>query len=107
CVRFRLRAASLGRLSADRVPGAARRIENDLPADGGIHVGLSAVSSSAVVRAVIPAALVGLAFAALYVARDALLVTYISVLLAIGLGPLVHRIEQAVPAGARALPRWS
>ncbi len=27
-------------------------------------------------------------------------------LLAIGLGPLVHRIERAVPTGARALPRW-
>src|SRR5207237_4011857 len=23
-----------------------------------------------------------------------------------GLGPLVHRIEQTVPTGARALPRW-
>ena len=43
---------------------------------------------------------------ALYLARDAILITYISVLLAIGLGPLVHRIELAVPAGAQRLPRW-
>jgi predicted PurR-regulated permease PerM len=43
---------------------------------------------------------------ALYLAREILLVLYISVLLAIGLGPLVHRIERAVPAGTRRLPRW-
>ena len=40
----------------------------------------------------------------LYLVRDAILVCYISVLLAIGLGPLVHRIERVVPA--RRLPRW-
>lgn len=43
---------------------------------------------------------------ALYLARDILLILYISVLLAMGLGPLVHRIERAVPAGTRRLPRW-
>jgi predicted PurR-regulated permease PerM len=44
---------------------------------------------------------------ALYLARDALLIIYISVLLAIGFGPLVHAIEhqQIVPIGQR-LPRW-
>jgi predicted PurR-regulated permease PerM len=51
-------------------------------------------------------ATLGVAIAwALYLARDILLILYISVLLAIGLGPLVHRIERAVPAGRR-LPRW-
>ena len=43
----------------------------------------------------------------LYLARDVLLIIYISVLLAIGFGPLVHAIEhqQVVPVGQR-LPRW-
>ena len=51
-------------------------------------------------------ALAGLVLVALYIARDAILIAYISVVLAIGLGPLVHRVERAVPTGARALPRW-
>ena len=44
---------------------------------------------------------------ALYLARDAILIIYISVLLAIGFGPLVHAIEHqnVVPVGKR-LPRW-
>jgi len=51
-------------------------------------------------------AFAGLVLVGLYIARDAILIAYVSVLLAIGLGPFVHRIEQAVPKGARALPRW-
>ncbi len=44
---------------------------------------------------------------AAYLARDALLVIYISVLLAIGFGPVVHAIEhqKTIPV-ARRLPRW-
>lgn len=44
---------------------------------------------------------------ALYLARDAILIIYISVLLAIGFGPLVHAVEHQhmVPIGKR-LPRW-
>jgi predicted PurR-regulated permease PerM len=44
---------------------------------------------------------------ALYLARGALLIIYMSVLLAIGFGPVVHAIEhqQRVPIGQR-LPRW-
>jgi predicted PurR-regulated permease PerM len=64
------------------------------------------LSNSAIARAVAIAALAGLTLAALYIARDAILIAYISVVLATGLGPFVHRIERAVPKGARALPRW-
>lgn len=64
------------------------------------------MSNAAIARAVAITALAGLTLYALYIARDAILIAYVSVLLATGLGPLVHRIEQAVPAGARALPRW-
>jgi predicted PurR-regulated permease PerM len=43
----------------------------------------------------------------LYRARDALLVIYVSVLLAIGFGPIVRTIERhPVKRGDRALPRW-
>ncbi len=43
----------------------------------------------------------------LYLARDVLLLIYVSVLLAIGFGPIVHAIEhqQVVPVGQR-VPRW-
>jgi predicted PurR-regulated permease PerM len=43
----------------------------------------------------------------MYLARDVLLLIYVSVLLAIGFGPIVHAIEhqQVVPVGKR-LPRW-
>lgn len=40
----------------------------------------------------------------MYLARDVLLLIYVSVLLAIGFGPIVHAIEH-VPVGKR-LPRW-
>jgi predicted PurR-regulated permease PerM len=44
---------------------------------------------------------------ALYLAREALLIIYISVLLAIGFGPIVHAIEhqRTLPLASR-LPRW-
>lgn len=46
--------------------------------------------------------------AAMYFARRALLLIYISVLLAIGFAPLVRAIERqhVVPIGTRRLPRW-
>jgi len=55
---------------------------------------------------VVITALAGLVLVALYIARDAILIAYISVVLAIGLGPIVHRVERFVPKGGRALPRW-
>jgi predicted PurR-regulated permease PerM len=64
------------------------------------------LTNSAIARAVAVTALGVLVLVALYIARDAILITYISVVLAAGLGPFVHRIERAVPEGARALPRW-
>jgi predicted PurR-regulated permease PerM len=64
------------------------------------------VKSSTIARAVTLTALAVVIVWALYEARDALLIIYISGLLAIGLGPLVHAIEHAVPAGTQRLPRW-
>jgi predicted PurR-regulated permease PerM len=64
------------------------------------------LNNAAIARAAAITAFAGLILYALYLARDAILIAYISVVLAIGLGPLVHRIEQAVPKGGRALPRW-
>jgi predicted PurR-regulated permease PerM len=64
------------------------------------------VTTSVVARAVFTAALAIAVLAALYVARDALLVIYISGLLATGLGPLVHYIEHAAAPGTQRLPRW-
>jgi predicted PurR-regulated permease PerM len=45
---------------------------------------------------------------ALYFARDALIVIYISALVAIGFGPVVRAIEhqRLVPVGSKRLPRW-
>jgi predicted PurR-regulated permease PerM len=64
------------------------------------------LSNAAIARAVAITAFAAVVLVGLYIARDAILIAYVSVLLAIGLGPLVHRIEQAVPKDARALPRW-
>jgi predicted PurR-regulated permease PerM len=64
------------------------------------------VKIGAIVRAVVVTALVVAALAGLYIARNALLVIYVSVLLAIGLGPLVHYIEHAAAPGTQRLPRW-
>ncbi len=64
------------------------------------------MKTAAVVRAVLTTALATAVLYTLYIARDALLVIYISGLLATGLGPLVHRIEHAAAPGTRRLPRW-
>lgn len=64
------------------------------------------MTTAAVARAVLTTALAIAVFAGLYVARNALLVIYISGLLATGLGPLVHRIEHAAAPGTARLPRW-
>jgi predicted PurR-regulated permease PerM len=46
--------------------------------------------------------------AALYVARDALVLIYIALLLALGFSPVVHAIEhqQLIPVGTKRTPRW-
>ncbi|MGE0449710.1 MAG: AI-2E family transporter [Vicinamibacterales bacterium] len=64
------------------------------------------MTSGAIARAVAIITLAALVLVVLYTARDALLVVYVSVLLATGLGPLVRRIELAVPPGVKRLPRW-
>lgn len=63
------------------------------------------MKSSAIARAV-AITLGGLAVLwAMYIARGALLMVYISVLLAIGFGPLVHTLEHRLAPGQR-VPRW-
>lgn len=64
------------------------------------------MKAGAVARAVLTTAFVAAALAALYIARSALLVIYVSVLLAIGLGPLVRYIEHAAAPGTQRAPRW-
>ena len=61
---------------------------------------------AAVTRVVVTTALAIAVMVALYIARDALLTIYIAGLLAIGLGPVVHSIEQALSRGTQRLPRW-
>ena len=56
-------------------------------------------------------AIVGVGIAVLYalfLARGALLILYVSVLLAVGFAPVVHAIEhqKKIPIGTRRLPRW-
>jgi predicted PurR-regulated permease PerM len=63
-------------------------------------------------RSLIRYALVGLLLTAalgwiLFLARDALLIVYVSALFAIGLSPLVSAIERHRPAAPRRLPRWA
>ena len=63
-------------------------------------------------RALIRYALIGLALTvallwATYLVRDALLVIYISALVAIGFGPVVTAIERRRLAGRHRLPRWA
>ena len=62
-------------------------------------------------RALIRYALVGLALTvtllwAAYLIRGALLLIYISALVAIGLSPVVTRLERRRIRGKRPLPRW-
>jgi predicted PurR-regulated permease PerM len=64
------------------------------------------VTTGAIARAVLAIALAIAVLAALYFARNALLIIYISGLLATGLGPLVHFIEHAAAPGTQRLPRW-
>src|ERR1700755_643602 len=49
---------------------------------------------------------VGILLALLWVARDALLLVYISALLAMGLSPLVKVIERRRHGTTRRVPRW-
>jgi predicted PurR-regulated permease PerM len=64
------------------------------------------VSAAVVARAVLVAAFAIAVIAALWVARDALLILYVSGLLATGLRPIVQRVQIAVPQGVQRLPRW-
>lgn len=59
-------------------------------------------------RAVASLAVAVVVLWALYLARGALLLLYISVILAIGFGPTVRAIEhqRLVPVGTKRLPRW-
>ena len=59
-------------------------------------------------RGVALAALAAVVLWALYLARNALLIIYISGLMAIGFGPVVRAIEHqtVVPVITRRLPRW-
>ena len=60
------------------------------------------------VRAIVLAGVAFAVAAALWVARDAILIIYVSVLLAIGFSPLVHAIEhqRLVTVGTSRMPRW-
>src|SRR5262249_6001467 len=83
-MRIGIWCARQRRLFAHRIPRLARRTQRDLPAHGRVHGGFSPLTNAAVLRAVAIAAL-GAAIAwALYLARDTILIIYISVLLAIG-----------------------
>jgi len=59
-------------------------------------------------RGVALAALAAVILWAMYLARNALLIIYISALMAIGFGPVVRAIEHqtVVPVNTRRLPRW-
>lgn len=63
--------------------------------------------TSIIVRTILLTALAVITIWALYLARQAVLVVYVSVLLAIGFRPLVRTIEnqRIIPIGGR-LPRW-
>lgn len=64
------------------------------------------MTHTANLRAVALVAFAGIVLWAAYLSRNVILIVYISTVLAIGLGPLVHTIERAVPAGTRRAPRW-
>jgi predicted PurR-regulated permease PerM len=64
------------------------------------------VRTSTVARAVAVAAIGTLIVWAMYLAAGALLIIYISVLLAIGIAPLVHTLEQRLAPGYKRAPRW-
>jgi predicted PurR-regulated permease PerM len=66
------------------------------------------VKSDPAVRNIALTALAVVVLWAAYLARDALLIIYISALLAIGFGPVVNAIEHQtfIRAGTKRLPRW-
>jgi predicted PurR-regulated permease PerM len=64
------------------------------------------VTTSAIARAIALAAFGVVVLWAMYLARESLLIVNISGVHANGLGPVVRRIEDAVPKGADRLPRW-
>lgn len=64
------------------------------------------MNPAAVARAVALTAVGVVVLWAMYLASDALLLIYISVLLAIGFGPVVHSIEHRLAPGTQRLPRW-
>jgi predicted PurR-regulated permease PerM len=64
------------------------------------------VKTSAIARAVAIAAIGVVVVWAMYLAKGALLLVYISALLAIGFGPVVHTIEHRLAPGTQRLPRW-
>jgi predicted PurR-regulated permease PerM len=80
-------------LSCGRVPGTDR-IHDGFVARAAIVIGLTAIAV--------------MALFAMYAAAHALLLIYVSVLGAIGFGPLVRAIEhqRRIPVGSRRLPRW-
>src|SRR3982074_3755783 len=49
---------------------------------------------------------VGVLFAVLWAAREALMLVYVSALIAMGFAPLVQVIEQPRPNVRRRIPRW-
>ena len=63
------------------------------------------MKTSTIARAVAVAAASAAGAWALYIARDAVLLVYVSILLSIGLGPMVLRIERGLSWGTRRLPR--
>lgn len=64
------------------------------------------MSNAAIARAIVLTALAGIILYAAYLTREVLLLIYISILLSIGLGPIVRRIEGIVPHNRIKLPRW-
>ena len=64
------------------------------------------MTAATVVRAVLATVAAVAVLAGLYFARQALLIIYVSFLLATGLGPLVHYLEHAAAPGTQRLPRW-
>jgi predicted PurR-regulated permease PerM len=58
------------------------------------------------VETVLTVAVVALALAAIWAAREALMLVYVSALIAMGVAPLVQMIERPRPNDRRRVPRW-
>src|SRR5207249_2308908 len=114
CLRVGLRHAARGRIVPHRVPRRSERAAADLRRYRRVHTAVSAAgvtASSDSPRTLIRYALVGLALTvsicwALWEVRDALVLVYISALVAIGLSPLVNAIERKRLMRQR-VPRWA